>query len=248
LTLLACLALTAAGCSKPAQEAPPSADTPPVTAGQPAANAAATQAAAGQPAAGAPAAATALTRTPAPPPPPPPPPPRTFTLTAGTVLTVQTNYTLSTEKQSAGDKFEASLAEPIADGDWVIARAGAAVEGLVVASTKGGRVKGTAQLEVAVTALTLSDGRRIKVETAMATAAAKSEKQKDVGKVAITTGAGAIIGAIAGGGKGAAIGAAVGGAGGTAVVLGTRGKPAEIPARTHVQFQVTKPVEIIEKK
>jgi hypothetical protein len=82
----------------------------------------------------------------------------------------------------------------------------------------------------------------------MATAAAKSEKKKDVGKVAVATGAGAIVGAIAGGGKGAAIGAAVGGAGGTAVVLGTRGKPAEIPARSELQFRVIKPVEITEKK
>jgi hypothetical protein len=101
-------------------------------------------------------------------------------------------------------------------------------------------------LEVAVTGLTLADGQRIRVETALATDAAKSEKKKDVGKIAVTTGAGAIVGAIVGGGKRAAIGAAVGGAGGTAVVLGTRGKPAEIPARTKIQFQVTKAVEITE--
>jgi hypothetical protein len=134
------------------------------------------------------------------------------------------------------------------DGDWVSAAEGAAVEGLVVASTKGGRVKGTAQLEVAITGLTLSDGRHVRVETALAGSAAKSEKKKDAGKVAITTGAGAVIGAIAGGGKGAAIGAAAGGVGGTAAVLGTRGKAAEIPARSLLQFQVTTPVQITEKR
>jgi len=31
-------------------------------------------------------------------------------------------------------------------------------------------------------------------------------------------------------------------------VLGTRGKPAEIPARTLLRFTVRKPVEIVEKK
>ncbi len=82
----------------------------------------------------------------------------------------------------------------------------------------------------------------------MSTEAAKSEKKKDVGKVAIATGAGALIGGIAGGGKGAAIGAAVGGAGGTAVVLGTRGGPAEIPAGSHLQFRVKRPVQITEKR
>jgi hypothetical protein len=164
------------------------------------------------------------------------------------VLAIQTTYTLSTDTQAAGDKFEASLAEPIVDGNWVIAKEGAAVDGLVVASTKGGRVKGTAQMEVAITGLTLADGRRIKIETSMDTAAAKSEKKKDAGRIAITTGVGTAIGAIAGGGKGAAIGAAAGGAGGTALVLGTRGKAAVIPAQTRLHFTVTRPVEISEKK
>ena len=268
LTLSACVVLTAAACSKSGQEAAPAGGAQPAASGQPAADAAAVPAAPpgqptgaaaqtpagaavasrpapGQPAPGSPAPAAAPAPAPAP---PPPPPPRTFTLAEGTVLAIRTNYTLSSETHAAGQTFEASLAEPIVKGDWVVAKEGAAVEGIVVASTKGGRVKGTAELQVAVTALTLSDGQRVGVETEMATAAAKSEKKKDVGKVAITTGAGAIIGAIAGGGKGAAIGAAVGGAGGTAVVLGTRGKPAEIPARSEVHFRVNKPVQITEKK
>ena len=264
LTLFACLVLTTAGCSKPAQDAPPTESGQPGAAVQPATNAAAAaDAAPGQPAAAAAAAPAGSAAQPAanaapatagpapeaaPPPPPPPPAPRTFTLAEGTVLSVTTSSALSTNSQSAGERFEASLAEPIVEGDWVVARKGAPVEGLVVSSTKGGRVKGTAQLEVALTGLTLTDGQRIRLETAMATAAAKSEKKKDVGKVAITTGAGALIGGIAGGGKGAAIGAAVGGAGGTAVVLGTRGGPAVIPAGTQMRFRVKTPVEITEKK
>ena len=166
----------------------------------------------------------------------------------GAVLTVKTVSTLSTDTQTAGNIFKATLAEPIVEGDWVVAKQGADVEGVVVAATKGGRVKGTAQLEVAITGLTLSDGQTVRLDTSMAAAAAKSETKKDVGKVAITTGAGAIIGAIAGGGKGAAIGAAVGGAGGAAVVMGTRGGPAVIPAGSELRFKVKTPVEITEKK
>ena len=260
------LALAVAACSKPAQEAPPAAAAQPAVAEQPATTAGgpaaapaqqATKAAmpAGKPAAGStaasaggpsqPAAAVAPAAAAAP---PPPPPPRTFTLTEGAVLTVRTISTLSTDTQAAGNTFRATLAEPIVAGDWVVAKEGADVEGIVVAATKGGRVKGTAQLEVAISGLTLSDGRQIRLDTSMAAAAAKSEKEKDIGKVAITTGAGAIIGAIAGGGKGAAIGAAVGGAGGTAVVMGTRGGPAVIPAGSELHFKVKTPVEITEKK
>jgi hypothetical protein len=243
LTLFAALALAAAGCSKPAQDVPPAAGAPADTAGQTVSDAAAkSDSAPGQPASNAPAGAAAPAL------PPPPPPPRTFTLAEGTVLTIKTTSTLSTDTQAAGNSFRATLAEPIVEGDWVVAREGADVEGIVVAATKGGRVKGTAQLEIGITGLTLSDGQRIRLETSMAASAAKSEKKKDIGKVGIAAGAGAIIGGIAGGGKGAAIGAAVGGAGGTAVVMGTRGGPAVIPAGSELHFTVKTPVAITEKK
>jgi hypothetical protein len=179
---------------------------------------------------------------------PAPRPPRTFTLASGKVLAVQTSYALSTNTQAAGEKFQATLAEPIVEGDWVVAKEGAEVEGLVVVSDKGGKVQGRAELEVTITAITLTDNQRVPVTTALAVSQAKSGKKKDAGTLAITTGVGLAIGAIAGGGKGAAIGAAAGGAGGTALVLGTRGGPAQIPARTVLHFRVTKPVEIVEKK
>jgi hypothetical protein len=179
---------------------------------------------------------------------PVPPPPRTFTLAPGMVLAVRTSYALSTNTQAAGEKFRATLAEPIVDGDWVVAKEGGEVERLVVVSSKGGKVKGRAELDVTVTAITLTDGQRVPVTTALAVSTAKSGKKKDAGTIAITTGVGLAIGAIAGGGKGAAIGAAAGGAGGTALVLGTRGGPAQIPARTLLHFHVTKPVEIVETK
>lgn len=256
LVLSVCVGLTAAGCSKNDQEATPAAAAPPAAAGQPAAGAANAPAAApGTPAnspapavtpAAQPAASPAAE--PAAPPPPPPPPPRRYTLAEGAVLSVTTISTLSTDTQAAGNAFRATLAEPIVEGDWVVAKKGADVEGVVVAATKGGRVKGTAELEVAITGITLSDGQFVRLDTSMAAAAAKSEKKKDVGKVAVTTGAGALIGAIAGGGKGAAIGAAVGGAGGTAVVMGTRGGPAVIAAGSTLSFKVKRPVEITEKK
>lgn len=250
LILFTCAALTAAGCSKKPQEAAPAGAAPPATteqpaAGTPAANVPASAVTpAAQPAAS-PAAEPAAPPTPAP---PPPPPPRTFTLAEGAVVTIRTSHALSSDTHAAGETFEATLAEPIVDGDWVVAKAGAPVVGTVVASTKGGRVKGVAEIQVAIREITLTDGQRVRVDTEMSTAAAKSEKNKDIGKVAITTGAGAIIGAIAGGGKGAAIGAAVGGAGGTAVVMGTRGKPAAIAASSELHFRVTRPVQITEKK
>ena len=93
----------------------------------------------------------------APPPPPPPPPPRQFTLRQGTPLSVFTTSTVSTSANKAGEAFSAVLAQSIVDGDWVIAKQGARVEGVVVESDPGGKVKGVASMTLALRRLTLAD-------------------------------------------------------------------------------------------
>ena len=244
-TLVLCVASLALGalattaCSKAGQ----SADQPPGAS-------AATPGGTATPAESAPAAKAAAPgkSAPAKPAPPPPPPPRTFTLAAGTVLAVQTSYALSTEAQKAGEKFTASLAEPLVSGDWVVAKEGAEVEGLVVVSTKGGRVKGRAELEIAITALTLSDGQRIAVETAVDVTQAASTTKKDAKTIAITTGVGAAVGAIAGGGKGAAIGAGAGAVGGIGVNAATKGQAAVIEPETLLELKLTAPATVVLKK
>src|SRR5688572_9474695 len=110
-------------------QAPPEKPAPPAAASRPAPkpSAPATSAApAAPPAAATPAAA------PAPAPPPPPPPPRTFTLRAGTPITVFTTSTLSTKANASGDAFNAVLAKAIVSDDWVIAKQGARVDGTIV--------------------------------------------------------------------------------------------------------------------
>jgi hypothetical protein len=56
------------------------------------------------------------------------------------------------------------------------------------------------------------------------------------------TGAGALIGGIAGGGKGALIGAAVGAGAGTATAAATGKKEIVIPAETPLRFKLMQPV------
>ena len=73
---------------------------------------------------------------------------------------------------------------------------------------------------------------------------AAANRGSDAKKIGIGAGAGAAVGAIAGGGKGAAIGALVGGGAGAAM----RGEAAEIPAETVIAFELRSPVTIQEKK
>ncbi|MCI0388392.1 MAG: hypothetical protein MOB07_06455 [Acidobacteria bacterium] len=173
-----------------------------------------------------------------------PKPPRTFTLAAGRAISVYTASTLSTKSNKAGDGFTASLAQPIVDGDWVIAKKGAAVQGVIVNADPGGRVKGVASISVALKELTLADGRTVALGTSSISKQARTTKKKDATKIGIGAGAGALIGGIAGGGKGAAIGAGVGGGAGTGMVLATRGEPAVVPSESLLTFKLTAPIKI----
>jgi hypothetical protein len=179
--------------------------------------------------------------------PKPPPPPRTYTMRAGSVISIFTASDLSTKNAKSGERFTASLGRTITDGDWVIAKKGAPVEGVVVSSDPGGRVKGVASIAVRLESITLADGRRVDISTSSYTQQAKSSKKKDAAKIGIGAGIGAAIGAIAGGGKGAAIGAGVGGAGGTGMVLATRGDPAVIPSESQLTFRLTAPMTVTKR-
>jgi hypothetical protein len=176
-----------------------------------------------------------------------PAPPRTHTIAAGTPITVTTSRDLSTKTAKAGDRFTASLNTAITDGDWVIARRGAPVEGVVVESDSGGRIKGKASLTVELKSLTLADGRTVALSTSNFTKEAKSSVKKDAIKTGVGAGIGAAIGAIAGGGKGAAIGAGAGGAAGGGYVLATKGDPAVISSESSVTFRLNDSVTVTKR-
>jgi len=163
------------------------------------------------------------------------------------VISVFTETDLSTKNNRSGQTFTASLARPITDVDWVIAKKGAQDEDTIVSADPGGRVSGVASISVRLERLTLADGSKVDLSTTSFTKQAKSSKKKDAMKIGIGAGIGAAIGAIAGGGKGAAIGAGAGGAGGTGVVMATRGDPAVIPSESQLTFRLNSPT-IIKKR
>jgi hypothetical protein len=173
-----------------------------------------------------------------------PAPPREVTLEAGTPVVVRTTTALSTNTNAAGERFAATLAEPLVVGDVVVAPKGAEVEGQIAEADKGGRVKGRARIAVRLVSVTTSNGERLPIATNVVSRIAPATKKKDAMKVGIGAGIGSIIGAIAGGGKGAAIGAGVGGAAGGGAVLATRGDPAKVPAESVLRFRLSAPASI----
>ncbi len=175
------------------------------------------------------------------------PQPKSVTLAAGETIPVRVNASMTSEKNESGDPWTGTLFEPLVVEGLVIAERGATVEGRVSNVTRAGKVKGVAGLSVTLTRIHTADGQEIPVSASTYSVAGKDETKKDTAKVAIASGVGAAIGAIAGRGKGAAIGAGAGAAAGTGVVLATRGAPAVIAAESLIRFRVTEPVTITEK-
>ncbi len=201
------------------------------------------------PVAGAPAPATTPAAPPPPPPPPPPPlSPKQWTIPAGTTIAVRTLDGMSTKNARAGNEFDATLNAPLVVDGATLANTGSSVVGKVVSSDEGGRVKGKAMMTLALVRVSLRDGQTINVQTSSVSQEAKSDTKKNMVRTGIMAGAGAAIGAIAGGGKGAAIGAGIGGGAGVATDVATRGPAALVPAEALLTFRTQVPVTVTEKK
>lgn len=168
-------------------------------------------------------------------------------LAAGTLLAVRLSESLTSDHHGAGDTFAATFDEPLVADGFVIAERGALVEGKVVESEKGGRVRGVSALAVELTSFKTADGQKVAIKTETFRKEGQQTRGEDAAKVGAAAGIGAAIGAIAGGGKGAGIGAAIGGAAGAGGVMSTRGKPASLAVETRISFRLSGPVSVTEK-
>lgn len=171
----------------------------------------------------------------------PAPPP--IVIPAGKILRVTVDQAVSSKTANAGDRFDASLDEPLIVHGQEVARRGARILGVITSAKSAGRFKGHAELGLALESITI-DGQRYRLHTSSV-----AESTKGRGKrTAIGGGGGAafgaIIGAIAGGGKGAAIGALAGGGAGTAGAAFTGKRDIEIPAETRLDFKLAEPVTV----
>jgi len=167
-----------------------------------------------------------------------------YTLDAGSAIVVRTINALSTKTAKPGDRFEASLEQPLVVGDYTIAPKGTTVFGEVSESDPSGKLKGSSVLAVRLTAIALPNGDRISIQTQTDERVSKGTGKKTAVKVGIGAGIGALIGGLAGGGKGAAIGAGAGGAAGGGYAYATGGNPAVIPSETVLSFRLSAPLTV----
>lgn len=165
------------------------------------------------------------------------------TIPAGTRISVRTIDGIDSTKNHVGDRFQASLEEPlIADGDVVVAK-GADVYGRLAESKESGTFTGRSQLRLELTGIVMN-GQTLPVVTGEYELKGKSRGASTAKRTAGGAAVGSIIGALAGGGKGAAIGAGVGAGVGAGSEVITKGDQVKVPSETLLDFVLQQDVSI----
>jgi len=169
--------------------------------------------------------------------------PAYLTITAGTRISVRTIDAIDSTKNHVGDRFQASLEEPLmVDGNTVIAK-GADVYGRLTESKTSGTFAGKSQLQLELTGIVVN-GQTVPVMTGEYELTGKSRGASTAKRTIGGAAVGSIIGAIAGGGKGAAIGAGVGAGAGAGSEIITKGDQVKIPSETLLDFTLQQDVSI----
>lgn len=169
------------------------------------------------------------------------PPVREWVIPAGTTLHVRLNETLGTAISRAGQRFNATLTEPLLAGGRTVVPRGAQVRGIVREAVPSRRLKGQAVLMLALESVNV-DGHAVPLHTTSHTSRSGGHTKRNSWLIGGGAGGGALIGALAGGGAGAAIGAGSGAVAGLTGALVTGRKQIRLPAETVVGFRLVRPV------
>lgn len=169
--------------------------------------------------------------------------PLSVTIPAGTQLSVRTIDSIDSTKNHVGDRFQATLEEPlVVDGNVVVAK-GANVYGKLAESKTSGTFTGKSELRLELTGIVVN-GQTVPLVTGEYQLNGKSRGASTAKRTVGGAAVGSIIGAIAGGGQGAAIGAGVGGAAGAGSEIITKGDQVKVPSETLLDFTVQQAVSI----
>jgi hypothetical protein len=165
------------------------------------------------------------------------------TIPAGTRITVRTIDAIDSTQNKVGDRFEASLEEPLlVDGNEIVSR-DAGVSGRLAESKESGTFTGRSQLRLELTAFVVN-GQTVPIVTGDYELTGKSRGASTARRTVGGAAVGSIIGALAGGGKGAAIGAGVGAGAGAGSETISKGDQVKVPSETLIEFTLQQDVSI----
>ncbi len=166
-------------------------------------------------------------------------------VSAESVLGMQVETTISSEKARIEDPVEARVVRVVMVGGRVAIPEGTRVLGSVTQVERGGKVKTPGKLTVRFHTLVLADGMQVPIRTDPVSREGAQPGKGAATKIGGAAVGGALLGALLGGGKGAALGGAIGAAGGTAATLSGERSEAILQAGTPVTVRLIAPVTIV---
>jgi hypothetical protein len=173
--------------------------------------------------------------------------PAYVTIPAGTLISVRTIDAIDSTYSLVGDRFLASLEEPLTlEGNVVVAK-DVPVYGRLTQAKQSGTFTGRSQLRLELTGIVVN-GKMVPVVTGEYEVTGKSRGASTAKRTAGGAALGAIIGAVADGGQGAAIGAGVGATAGAGSEIITGGDQVKVPSETLLDFTLQQDVSIPTRK
>lgn len=152
----------------------------------------------------------------------------------GTHATVRVNRRLSSGTAHKGEAWQGVLTRDVIVHGKRVARAGDRVQGTVSYVKRSRRLHDPGEISIRLSSINGDP-----VYSTRVSRKGKSHARSNTAKIGGGAGAGALIGALAGGGKGAAIGAVAGAGAGTGVAAATGKQEAVIPAESVFTFTLT---------
>ncbi len=165
-------------------------------------------------------------------------------VSADSVIGLQLDTTISSERARVEDPVEAHVVRDVRVGERVAIPAGATVTGHVTLVERGGRLKERARLGVRFTEIALPNGTRLPVQMEAVYREGDSQTASSSAKIGGGALGGAILGGLLGGTKGAAIGGSVGAGAGTAAVMAGGRNQATLASGSPVTIRVEQPIVI----
>jgi len=163
------------------------------------------------------------------------------TVPEGTPIKVAVDAQISSETAQPGDTWTGVVKEPVVIGTAAPIPAGSVVRGVITGSEAAQRGN-RAFLVLSVSSVTI-EGKEYPVAAGTDSIIAGSPRARNLGAIAGSAAAGALIGkAVGGGGKGALIGGILGGAAATGVVAKSKGYQVVLKPGTELTFTVDRSV------
>lgn len=171
------------------------------------------------------------------------PAPKSYTVPAGTRISVRLSQAVSAKQSNVGDTFRGVLAQTVRVGGVPVFPSGIPVEGTVIGAKGQGRFKGAGNLAVGITRIGSQE-----VSTTAYEKVASGKGKRTAGFIGGGGGGGALIGGLAGGGKGALIGGLLGAGAGTAGAALTGNKDVVIPAESVISVALQSAVNVVPER